>query len=291
MRVMMFVRDGFTRRHHLNEPVPHAGFDDGGIFRQQPLSRHRTPAIVPSLVGQHPFEIADRAIVIADSLEELNDLLRIVEGGAQERNDAKEFHLRFLAVLDPLEGNGEAFIGRGEVGEHPLAHRAALLHQVQTVDHRTEDRGVGTQELDFVLSEFSRFGVVDLEDSVGALAGHEDGHVDQRHHTRLLHEGRDIEPVLGRDVLGEYGFAQPNGVCLGGALVHRQTNPADDVPLPADPGAQEQFLPALLNFEDLGPARSQRLADEAAGFHQDVVEILRAKGKLAEICQHLLPLH
>ncbi len=193
--------------------------------------------------------------------------------------------------MDVLEGDGEALIGGVEVGEHALPYRAALLDQIQAVDHRAEDGGIGAQELDLVLAELPRTGIVDLKDAVGALAGHEDRHVDQRHHAGLLHEGGNVEPVFLGDVLRDDGLAGPDRIGFRRALVHRQANPSDDVRPPSDPGPQEELLPILLDLEDLGPSRSERLAHQTAGLHEHLVEILRANGEFAEIGEHLLALH
>jgi hypothetical protein len=69
-----------------------------------------------------------------------------------------------------------------------LLGRPQLVELEQPVDHRPQQAGVGAQELDVVLVELARLGVIDLQEAIGALAGQEDRHVDQRHDAGLLEE-------------------------------------------------------------------------------------------------------
>ena len=62
--------------------------------------------------------------------------------------------------------------------------------------------------------------------------------------------------------------------------------PADHARLPADPGADEQGPAVRLALHDLGEVGAERLADEAAGLVQDLVEVVGAEGELAELREH-----
>ena len=165
----------------------------------------------------------------------------------------------------------------------------SLLDLVQAVDHRAEDGGVGAQELRVVLVEVARLGGVHLQQAIGPPAGQEDRHVRQRDHAGVLQEGGHLEAVLLADVPGDDGLAGLDREGLGGVLAHGQAQPADDAGLPADARAHEERPALLLDLQDLGALRAERLAHEAAGLRQDLVEVLAAQGELAEVGEHPLP--
>ena len=159
------------------------------------------------------------------------------------------------------------------------------------VDHRPQDGGVGAQELGVLLGEVARLAAVHLEQAVGLPAGQEDRHVHQRHGPVLLQEVGELEAVLLGDVPRDDGAAGLDRVGLGRPLAHRQAHLPDDAGPPADPGPHEQAPPVRLDLHDLGKVRPERLADEAAGFGQHLVQVLAAQGEVAELGEDLLPQH
>lgn len=50
-------------------------------------------------------------------------------------------------------------------------------------------------------------------------------------------------------------------------------------------------MPVLVDLQDFGEVRPERLANEAAGFGQHLVQVLAAQGEVAEAGEHPLPRH
>ncbi len=104
----------------------------------------------------------------------------------------------------------------------------------------------------------------------------------------LRHEVCEGEPLLGADVLGDDGLGNLDRVGLRRVLAHGDAGLAHDAGSPAATGLDQQLVTLVVDLQSLGEARAERLADDAAGLVQHLVEIVAAQGELAEGGQRLL---
>ena len=183
-------------------------------------------------------------------------------------------------VVGRLDREAEALLGLAQVADLK-----------QPVDHRPQDGGVGAQELRVFGAEVTRLLGVSLQEAEGSPSGQEDRHVDQCDDSGFLEEGGKFEPIFLADVRGNDGHTRLDGERLGRTLVHGQAQVADDTGVPADPRSYEEASLLVLEFQNLGAFRSERFADVAAGFGQNVIEIGGPQGQIAEVGERLLSPH
>jgi hypothetical protein len=81
---------------------------------------------------------------------------------------------------------------------------------------------------------------VDLQQTIGPLAGQEDRHVGERHHTLFHHEFWNPESILFVNVLRDDGSACVDCIGLRGVLFHGDVHAADQIRAPTDVDTQEK---------------------------------------------------
>ena len=96
--------------------------------------------------------------------------------------------------------------------------------------------------------------------------------------------------LLPADVGRHHRLACPEGIAFRRTPVRPHLDDADHARLPADPRPHPKGDAVLTKFHDLGEIGAERLADQAAGFGQDFVQILGLESEFTEPCQcRLLP--
>ncbi|MBL6080821.1 hypothetical protein JMJ56_22660 [Belnapia sp. T18] len=89
---------------------------------------------------------------------------------------------------------------------------------------------------------------------------------------------------------GEIILARPQGMGLRCHVRRLDGCLADHARLPAHARANEQDLAVLLQLHDLGEVGAKRFPNKAAGFSQDLVEVVGPEGHIPESGQNgLLP--
>ena len=91
-----------------------------------------------------------------------------------------------------------------------------------------------------------------------------------------------VEALLDGDVGRGHGLAGFEGVCFGRIVGNLDPCGADDAGFPADAGACEQCLAVRLQLHDLGKVGAEGLADQAAGFGEDFIEVVGFEGEFAK---------
>jgi hypothetical protein len=66
---------------------------------------------------------------------------------------------------------------------------------------------------------------------------------------------------------------------------------AHDAGDPTNASPHQERLSLVLDFQDLGATGSKRIADQAAGFRQDLVKAVGPQREITEVGQHLHPFY
>lgn len=162
------------------------------------------------------------------------------------------------------------------------------VHLEQAVDHRTEDGRIGAQEGRVVLCEVTGLDIVHLEETVDPALGQEYRRVRPGGHAFARHEIRQAEARLRADVTAYDGLAEHERIGLRAGLLPGDVHLADHFGAPAHPRLDEEAAAVRRELEDLGAPGFHRLGHQAAGFGQNLVQILALKRELAEVGQNLL---
>ena len=119
----------------------------------------------------------------------------------------------------------------------------------------------------------------------GGCLGPGDDDVGHRLHPGLDQEVGVAEAGFGGDVGGDHRPTGLQRMAFRGPFRGLGARLADHAGWPADAGAHQEGLPVRLHLHHLGEVGAKRLADQAAGFGEDLVQVVGAKGQLAEARQ------